>query len=217
MGIAITKEQNAKAASTIAAAISKRFSDGGIKAESVSHSNDKKFDFVRITCEPNQWRAVAKWLAHEGGVGHCSMVTGTHFPDGPAERGWEVVVHLMKWPIVNVAAHSMIVHDPSKFKTEEVPMEFEVVIPIAAGDSPSIPTVQDIWVGADWNEKETWDLVGIDFEGHVNMHRVLNPHDSPVGFHPLQRQHKIRYHDFNEMYDDPQGFGRKPVDEGRVK
>ena len=25
-------------------------------------------------------------------------------------------------------------------------------------------------------------------------------------FHPLQKQHKIRYHDFNEMYDDPQGF-----------
>ena len=77
--------------------------------------------------------------------------------------------------------------------------------------------IQDIWEGADWNEKETWDLVGIDFEGHVNMHRVLNPHDSPSGFHPLQKQHKIRYHDFNEMYDDPQGFGRKPVDEGRVK
>jgi len=49
------------------------------------------------------------------------------------------------------------------------------------------------------------------------MHRVLNPHDSPTGFHPLQRQHKIRYHDFNEMYDDPQGFDRKPADEGRVK
>ena len=84
-------------------------------------------------------------------------------------------------------------------------------------DVPSVPSVQSIWVGADWNEKETWDLVGIKFEGHENMHRVLNPHDSPEGFHPLQKQHKIRYHDFNEMYDDAQGFGRKPTDEGRVK
>jgi len=49
------------------------------------------------------------------------------------------------------------------------------------------------------------------------MHRVLNPHDSPEGFHPLQKQHNIRYHDFNEMYDDAQGFVRKPADEGRVK
>ena len=53
--------------------------------------------------------------------------------------------------------------------------------------------------------------------GHKNMHRVLNPHDSPEGFHPLQKQHQIRYHDFNEMYDDAQGFVRKPADEGRVK
>ena len=59
--------------------------------------------------------------------------------------------------------------------------------------------------------------MGIDFQGHENMHRVLNPHDSPSEFHPLQKQHTIRYKDFNEMYDDPQGFGRKPVDEGRVK
>ena len=33
----------------------------------------------------------------------------------------------------------------------------------------------------------------------------------------MQKQHKIRYHDINEMYDDAQGFGRKPTDEGRVK
>ena len=80
-----------------------------------------------------------------------------------------------------------------------------------------VPSVQSIWIGADRNEKETWDLVGIRFEGHQNMHRVLNPHDSPEGFHPLQKQHQIRYHDFNEMYDDAQGFVRKPSDEGRVK
>ena len=80
-----------------------------------------------------------------------------------------------------------------------------------------MPTIQDIWEGADWNEKETWDLVGIDFEGHEEMRRVLNPHESPVGFHPLQKQHKLRYHGFEEMYDDAQGFMRKPVDSSRVK
>ena len=109
------------------------------------------------------------------------------------------------------------VYVAEKMVGPSIPVEFEVIINLANNDSPTVPSVQKIWGGADWNEKETWDLLGIDFEGHVNMHRVLNPHDSPVGFHPLQRQHKIRYHDFNEMYDDPQGFGRKPVDEGRVK
>ena len=111
----------------------------------------------------------------------------------------------------------MTVHEGEKLKGQEVPMEFEVFIPLPAGDSPSVPSIQDIWEGADWNEKETWDLVGIDFDGHKGMRRVLLPHDSPTGYHPLQKQHKLRYHDFNEMYDDAQGFLRKPQDAGKIK
>ena len=217
MGTTITKEQNTAAAQAAADNLAERFADAGMTIEIIAHSAGKKFDFVRITCSPDQWRAVAKHLKHELGVNHCGMVTGTHYPDGGADRGWEVAYHLHRWPIKNVEAHTMTVHKGESLEGDDIPMEFEIFIPIEAGDSPSVPSVQDILVGADWNEKETWDLVGIDFEGHENMHRVLNPHDSPTGFHPLQRQHKIRYHDFNEMYDDPQGFDRKPVDEGRVK
>lgn len=217
MGTTITKDQNSKAAADAVSEIAERFSDAGVVTEAIAHSSGKEYEFVRITCPPQHWRALAKWLRYEGGVNNCSMVTGTHFPEGDAERGWEVAVHLHRWPIQNVAANNMIVHVGEKLEGTDVPMEYEVFIPIAAGDSPSVPSVQDIWVGADWNEKETWDLVGIDFQGHENMHRVLNPHDSPSEFHPLQKQHTIRYKDFNEMYDDPQGFGRKPVDEGRVK
>ncbi|MDP6869556.1 MAG: NADH-quinone oxidoreductase subunit C [Candidatus Poseidoniaceae archaeon] len=217
MGMTISKEQNTTAVSAVVKSLSDRFGDAGITAEAIAHKSGKCFDFVRIICLPDQWRAVAKWLHSEANVNHCSMITGTHFPEGTTERGWEVAIHLHRWPIVNVEPHTMTVHDASKLSGNDVPLEIEVFVPIQSGDSPSIPSVQDLWVGADWNEKETWDLVGIDFDGHINMHRVLNPHDSPIGFHPLQRQHKIRYHDFNEMYDDPQGFGRKPVDEGRVK
>jgi NADH:ubiquinone oxidoreductase subunit C len=217
MGTTISAKQNSKAASAAVSAVNDRFSDAGIVAEVIAHSAGKKYEFVRITCAPAQWRALAKWLATEAGVNYCGMITGTHFPEGPSERGWEVAVHLYRWPIANVAPHTCTIHVGEKLTGGDIPIEYEVFIPIEKTESPSVPSVQDIWGGADWNEKETWDLVGIDFEGHVNMHRVLNPHDSPDEFHPLQRQHKIRYHDFNEMYDDPQGFGRKPVDEGRVK
>ncbi len=217
MGMSLSKEQNSSAVSAVVSSLNDRFGDAGITAESVAHNSGKKYEFVRIVCVPEHWTAVAKWLKFEAGVNHCSMVTGTHFPEGTPERGWEVAIHLHRWPIANVKAHTMTVHDAKKLTGDNIPLEVEVFIPIPSGESPSVPSVQDLWEGADWNEKETWDLVGIDFEGHVNMHRVLNPHDSPVGFHPLQKQHKIRYHDFNEMYDDPQGFGRKPVDEGRVK
>ena len=156
-------------------------------------------------------------MKFELGVNYCSMITGTHFPEGGDERGWEVVYHLLRQPIVNQVPNTNTVFVAEKMLGAQIPVEFEIIISLPNNDTPSIPSVQHVWIGADWNEKETWDLVGINFEGHDNMHRVLNPHDSPEGFHPLQKQHKIRYHDYNEMYDDAQGFGRKPADEGRVK
>ena len=217
MGMAITLEQNAIAVTECADAINDRFSGSGINADIIQHSNAKKYSFVRVTTPPQHWQALAKWMKFECGVNYCSMVTGTHFPDGGDERGWELVYHLLRQPIVNQLPNTNTVFVAEKMLGSQIPVEFEVIISLPNNDTPSVPTVQHIWVGADWNEKETWDLVGINFEGHENMHRVLNPHDSPDGFHPLQKQHKIRYHDYNEMYDDAQGFVRKPADEGRVK
>ena len=212
MGMSITLEQNAIAVTECADAINDRFSGSGINADIIQHSNAKKYSFVRVTTPPQHWQALAKWMEFEGGVNYCSMVTGTHFPDGGDERGWEVVYHLLRQPIVNQLPNTNTVFVAEKMLGSQIPVEFEVIISLPNNDTPSVPTVQHIWVGADWNEKETWDLVGINFEGHENMHRVLNPHDSPDGFHPLQKQHKIRYHDYNEMYDDAQGFVRKPAD-----
>jgi len=215
--MAITLEQNVAAANDCVDRIEKRFGGTGITSSVEHHSNAHKMAFVRITTPPQHWSALAKWLRFDLDVNHCSMITGTHFPEGPSDRGWEVAYHFMRQPVKNQAPHTHCVHVAESLKGDDVPMEFEVLIPLENSDTPSVASVQNIWVGADWNEKETWDLVGIQFEGHENMHRVLNPHDSPEGFHPLQKQHKIRYHDYNEMYDDAQGFARKPADEGRVK
>ena len=217
MGMAITLEQNAAAVTECADAINDRFSGSGINADIIQHSNAKKYSFVRIIAPPQHWQALAKWMKFELGVNYCSMITGTHFPEGGDERGWEVVYHLLRQPVVNQVPNTNTVFVAEKMLGSQIPVEFEIIISLPNNDTPSIPTVQHVWNGADWNEKETWDLVGINFEGHDNMHRVLNPHDRPEGFHPLQKQHKIRYHDYNEMYDDAQGFGRKPADEGRVK
>ena len=98
MGTTISLEQNAAAAKAAAENLTQRFSDAEITVEVVAHSAGKKFEFVRITCSPNQWRAVAKHLKHELGVNHCGMVTGTHYPEGSAERGWEVAYHMNRWP-----------------------------------------------------------------------------------------------------------------------
>jgi NADH-quinone oxidoreductase subunit C len=54
-------------------------------------------------------------------------------------------------------------------------------------EQPSVPSVMDIWRGADWNERETYDLLGIYFPGHSNLRRILLP-DDWVGY-PLRKDY----------------------------
>tara|TARA_B100000686_G_scaffold26948_1_gene26395 strand:+ start:4606 stop:5217 length:612 start_codon:yes stop_codon:yes gene_type:complete len=194
----------------------------GVSAEvSERKSGTSPRSVVSVECLPGSWRQLAVNLRDEHEVDYCSMITGIHWPDGSPEKNWEVVYHFLRMgisdPPVSDGMVEPIVVDPTGVSGKQVPLEIEVSVPIPETREPSVPTVQDIWVGADWNEKETWDLVGIDFEGHLGMRRVLQPHETPAGFHPLQKQHKLRYHDFEEMYDDAQGFLRKPADAGKIK
>ena len=40
-------------------------------------------------------------------------------------------------------------------------------------DELSLPSVYDLWRGADFQEREIWDLMGIRFEGHPNLKRIM--------------------------------------------
>ena len=195
----------------------------GVTGEVLSRTNGTQTrNIAHLQCEPSSWRKVAETMKYDHQVDHCSMITGIHWPDS-SDKNWEVIYHFLRTgvtdPAITEDGSSIIpnITEPKKLSGKEVPLEIQVNIAIPETRTPSVSSVQDIWVGADWNEKETWDLVGIDFDGHSGMRRVLNPHETPPGYHPLQKQHKLRYHGFEEMYDDAQGFLRKAPDSGRVK
>ena len=65
---------------------------------------------------------------------------------------------------------------------------------------PAVPTVSDIWRTAEWHEREAYDLMGIRFEGHPDLRRILLAADW-VG-HPLRKDYQTQeyYHGIKVDY-----------------
>jgi NADH-quinone oxidoreductase subunit C len=57
------------------------------------------------------------------------------------------------------------------------------------GDPPHIDSVHDIFPPANWEERETYDMFGVVFNGHPDLTRILMP-DDWVG-HPLRRDYPV--------------------------
>jgi NADH-quinone oxidoreductase subunit C len=57
-------------------------------------------------------------------------------------------------------------------------------------DSPVVPTVTRVWRTADWHERETFDLFGVNFEGHPDLRRILLP--SEFDGHALRKDFPLR-------------------------
>jgi NADH-quinone oxidoreductase subunit C len=55
---------------------------------------------------------------------------------------------------------------------------------------PKLPTVYDLWRGADWMEREVYDMFGITFTGHPDLRRILMP-DEFTAF-PLRKDYPLK-------------------------
>ena len=72
-----------------------------------------------------------------------------------------------------------------------IPLRHEIRIRAEVGDKePAINSVVELWAGADWLERETYDLMGIQFKNHPDLRRVLLPEDW-VG-HPLRKDYPLK-------------------------
>ncbi|MGC9504562.1 NAD(P)H-quinone oxidoreductase subunit J [Baaleninema sp.] len=71
-----------------------------------------------------------------------------------------------------VSFYHLIKVSDNAHKPEEV--RLKVFLPRA---NPKVPSVYWIWKGADWQERESYDMYGIVYEGHPNLKRLLMPED----------------------------------------
>jgi NADH-quinone oxidoreductase subunit C len=61
-------------------------------------------------------------------------------------------------------------------------------------DDPSVPSLTAIWKSARWPERETYDLMGIVFEDHPDLKRILLP--EPWHGHPLRKDYTMEQEQF---------------------
>ena len=69
-----------------------------------------------------------------------------------------------------------------------IPLEHSLMIKVMLDrENPQIESVTKIWKGADWHEREAFDLLGIQFLNHPDLRRVLMPEDWEG--HPLRKDY----------------------------
>ena len=70
-------------------------------------------------------------------------------------------------------------------------------------ENPVVATVEEIWRAANWMEREIFDLLGVTFEGHSDMRRILMPEDW-LGF-PLRKDfvEPLEYHGISTVRESP--------------
>jgi NADH-quinone oxidoreductase subunit C len=70
-------------------------------------------------------------------------------------------------------------------------------------EEPRVATVENIWKSANWMEREIFDLLGVNFEGHSDMRRILMPEDW-LGY-PLRKDfvEPQEYHGISTVRESP--------------
>jgi len=75
-----------------------------------------------------------------------------------------------------------------------------VILPRTTEPLPSVPSIANIWQGANWHEREAAEMFGIHFENHPDLRKLLLPNDWQ-GF-PLRKDYKTQeeYHGIKVDY-----------------
>lgn len=100
------------------------------------------------------------------------------------EKGFEVLMDLTGVDYLQPTKRTKVVywlHHPGNYQ--------RVRIVVYAAREEELPSVVSIWEGANWYERELYDLFGVHFSGHPALTRILMPDDWKG--HPLRRDYAL--------------------------
>ena len=109
-------------------------------------------------------------------------VCGIHYPDNEIDRQFAVVYHMHNW-------------------MDNVRIRIKCFL---NGENPEIETATSLFLGANWQERETYDFFGIIFKGHPQLKRILNM-DEMTSF-PMRKEFPLE--DGGRTDKDDRFFGR---------
>jgi NADH-quinone oxidoreductase subunit C len=120
------------------------------------------YDLLTVTVAPDQWRRTAEFVRRDPEVA-CNFFDFLCGVD-EEDAGLGVVLHVYS---TNHRHH----------------VQLRTVVP---RDGGHLPTLHDLWAGANWHERETAELFGVSFDGHPNLAKLLLPEEFEG--HPLRKE-----------------------------
>ncbi len=134
-----------------------------------------------VVIDKNKLLDLAKFLQQTEGLYFDHLACITTIDNRKKANKFEVIYHLDSL----VYLHSFIIY-----------------IDLFADQELSVPSLESIWRSADWHEREAYDLMGITFDNHPNMTRILLPRDWEG--HPLRKDYEEQkyYHGITVKYEN---------------
>ncbi|WP_175623352.1 NADH-quinone oxidoreductase subunit C [Chryseobacterium schmidteae] len=99
-------------------------------------------------------------------INFLTDVCGIHYPEFP-EKEIGVVYHL----------HNMITNFRIRIKA------------FMSRENVEVDSLTELYAGANWMERETFDFYGIKFKGHPDLRPILNMED--LGYHPMLKEYRL--------------------------
>ncbi len=158
----------------IITALINRFNDGIVEV-------DEKSDLLTVIVGKEIIHDVIAFLRNEPlNFGFLTDICGIHYPNSVLPLG--VIYHL----------HNFYENKRIRIKT------------FVSLDRPEVSTMTDLFAGANWMERETYDFYGILFAGHPNLKRILNV--DYMDYFPMRKEFPLE--DRTREDKDDRFFGR---------
>jgi NADH-quinone oxidoreductase subunit C len=128
-------------------------------------------DNKRVTVPAEKVYAVLEWLKTEAGFDYLAELGAADYLQYPDARDRYGV-----WYVLTSTATGR-----------------RLVVKTWSNDpEPALPSVVGLWAGADWMEREVYDMYGVVFDGHPDLRRILMPEEFTA--FPLRRDYPMRGH-----------------------